>query len=127
MTNLSEPRESTVRKLFALSSNRCAFPGCSTAIVDVQSGTIIGEISHIRGHKPNSPRDDASQTAEERHALENLILMCGVHHKIIDARENLDTYTVQRLQAMKADHERAAKASETLPLLTDHAVRELLD
>jgi hypothetical protein len=35
-----------------------------------------------------------------RHGFDSLILMCGVHHKVIDDDE--ESYTVQRLTGLKS-------------------------
>jgi|GEM_PF-4951228 len=37
----------TVKRLFALSKNRCAYPKCYNAIVD-NDGIILGDICHIK-------------------------------------------------------------------------------
>ena len=126
MAELNAPRTSTIRKLFALSSNRCAFPECQTAIVDRSTGTIVGEVCHIRAQNEGGPRFDAGQTSEERHSLENLVLMCGVHHTIIDAEESLSRYTVGYLLQIKAEHEALAHGSESEALLTVEAVAALV-
>ena len=42
----------------------------------------------------------------ERHAFENLILLCGNHHTVVDDDE--EAYTVERLLAMKAAHEQSS-------------------
>ncbi|HEY0428423.1 MAG TPA: TIR domain-containing protein [Pyrinomonadaceae bacterium] len=89
----------TIKKLFALSGNKCAFPHCSSLLVDEKSGSIIGEICHIKGKNPGSPRYDETQTDEQRNSFDNLILMCPIHHKIID--DNAETYTAERLQEIK--------------------------
>ncbi len=68
----------------------------------------MGEAAHIKAESPGGPRYDLSQTQEERRAYENLILLCGVHHKFVDDDE--EAYTVERLQKMKRDHE--AKATQ---------------
>ncbi|WP_131721955.1 MULTISPECIES: hypothetical protein [Mycolicibacterium] len=115
MATLNSPRQTTVRQLFALSMNRCAFPSCSTPIVMPDSGTIVGEVCHIRAQNPEGPRYDSNQSDEERHGFENLVLMCGVHHKIIDARENAQTYTVEALIEIKSSHEQAARESGDIP------------
>ncbi len=127
MADLSAPRPPTIRKLFARSSNRCAFPDCHTAIVDRDTDTIVGEVCHIRAQKEGGPRFDAGQTSEERHSLGNLVLMCGVHHKIIDADENVSVYTVERLLEMKAKHESLSQATGTEASLTTEAVTALLE
>lgn len=104
----SGPREQTVRKLFALSMNQCAFPDCTTPIVDERTGTILGEVCHIHAQSQGGPRYDAAQNQEERNASDNLVLMCRNHHKVIDASENLIEFTAERLRAIKLAHERLA-------------------
>lgn len=117
MTNTGQrtsPTRSDLKKLFAHSGNRCAFPKCRIPVVE--DGTLLGEVCHVRGANKLGARFDASQSPDERHGFDNLILLCGTHHTVIDADE--DAYTVERLLKMKADHE--AHAS----VLSDHAVRE---
>lgn len=124
---LSRPRETTVRKLFALSMNRCAFPGCETPLVDDGAKTILGEVCHICADSPGGPRYDRAQTPSERHSFDNLIMMCAVHHKVIDDGTYLDVYTVDYLRVLKRQHEGQAVRSELrLPQLTARAVKELL-
>jgi hypothetical protein len=96
--------ERTIKRLFALSGNRCAFPRCTTALI--QGDTVVGQICHIKAAKPGGPRYDDQQTDAERHAFANLILMCGTHHTVIDDDE--EAYTVQRLLKPKAEHEKGA-------------------
>ncbi len=102
----TEPSRPDVKRLFAVSGNRRAYAGRSTAIVDRETGSIIGEICHIKGEKLGAARHDRRQTDAERQSFANLVLMCGVHHKIID--DNETAFPVPRLRAMKANHERAA-------------------
>jgi hypothetical protein len=101
---ISEPSVATIKRLFAVSGNRCAFPKCSNQLVEPTTGKVTGRICHIKGRKPGGPRYDPQQTDAERHAFENLILMCPIHHDVIDADEI--AYTVERLQAIKDKHER---------------------
>jgi hypothetical protein len=100
----SGPSQPTVKRLFALSGNRCAFPECRLLIV--QGRTVTGDICHIEGRKPGSARYDVAQTAQERHGYENLILLCKPHHAMVDS--DSETYSVARLREMKASHERRA-------------------
>src|ERR1022692_2797414 len=98
------PSQKTIKCLFAHSGNRCAFPKCKSEIV--RDGTIIGEICHICAANPSGPRYDPRQTDAERHSFENLILLCANHHTVIDDDE--ESYTVQRITAMKNAHEASA-------------------
>jgi len=106
--------------------NRCAFPDCQTPIIDSQTNTILAQVCHIHAENEGGLRFDPSQTNEDRRAYENLILLCSRHHKIIDAPENLATYTATHLKHLKANHEQAARTSEiTLPTLTSELLSEL--
>src|SRR6202035_809818 len=65
---------------------------------------VTGRICHIKARKPGGPRYDVGQTDEERHAFDNLILLCSVHHDLVD--DQVGTYTVDLLKEMKEIHER---------------------
>lgn len=108
----TEPSRPTVKRLYALTGNRCAFPGCSTRLVDKATGSVVGEVCHIKGEKPTAPRYDAAQTDPERHGFDNLIVLCNVHHKVVD--DNKQDYPVERLLKMKADHEVRLEGKEPL-------------
>lgn len=95
---MSSVTQKTVKILFARSKNRCAYPKCYNAIVD-NDGTVLGDICHINAAKPTGPRFDKNQTPEERDGFDNLILMCKIHHKIIDA--NAQKYTSEVLLQFK--------------------------
>jgi hypothetical protein len=89
--------------------NRCAYPGCPTQLVTTETGTIIGEVCHIRAQNVGGPRYLESQDDEERHGFDNLILMCRNHHKEIDAPANRHLYTVEWLLETKRAHEAQAR------------------
>jgi hypothetical protein len=106
------PSQKTTKRLFALSGNLCAFPRCSLELV--QGASVVGEICHIKGASPAGPRHDPNQLPAERHDFDNLLLLCANHHKVVDDDE--ESYTVERLVAMKRSHEAAAR-----PLADDEA------
>jgi hypothetical protein len=103
-SELTRPSDTTIKRLFARSGNRCAFPKCAVEIV--QGDTLVGEICHIKAARPGGPRYDPNQSAAGRHGYDNLILLCGTHHTVIDDDE--EAYTVDRLIKMKTDHEQSA-------------------
>lgn len=103
LDHMTKPSLPTTKHLFAVSNNQCAFPGCISSIVDLTSNTVIAEICHICADSVGGPRYDANQTDEQRHGFDNLILLCGSHHKIID--DDQLTYTVLVLRDMKSTHE----------------------
>ena len=108
----TEPSRPTVKRLYALTGNRCAFYDCPTRLVDKATGSVVGQVCHIKGEKPSAPRYDSTQTDLERHGFDNLIVLCNIHHKVID--DNWQTYPIDRLLKMKADHESRLEGKEPI-------------
>ncbi|MEQ1935081.1 MAG: HNH endonuclease signature motif containing protein [Fimbriimonadaceae bacterium] len=100
---MSKITEKTVKKLFALSGNRCAYPDCKIPLVQ-PTGTITGEICHIRARSKRGPRPDLKLNPADLDAFDNLILLCATHHTLVDKEEN--TYTSERLYSFKKAQER---------------------
>lgn len=94
-----------VKRLYALSGNRCAFPGCDAPItVDVGSGETpsnLSQIAHIVAASRQGPRGDLASV--DRNAIENLMVTCSAHHKLIDDHPRI--YTVAVLRQYKQQHE----------------------
>lgn len=104
---MKSPLASTVKRLFSVSGNQCAFPACDAPLVDEASGKVTGQVCHIRARKPGGPRYDPNLSAGELHAFENLLLLCPTHHTVID--RDPAAYPTERVLAMKADHEARCK------------------
>lgn len=98
---MSTPSIGTIKQLFAVSGNRCAFPGCKEALV--RDGILIGEVCHIRAARQGGPRFAPDQKNNARNQFENLIILCPTHHKLIDS--DVKTYTTEYLIAIKRKHE----------------------
>lgn len=64
--------------------------------------SLVGEACHIVAQSPDGPRGDASMPEEQRDHHSNLILLCNIHHKIVD--DDPVTYTVEKLHEYKALH-----------------------
>lgn len=92
--------------LWGRSANRCAYPNCRRILIEDKTETddasIVGDEAHIVSRKKDGPRGASTLTAEERDKFENLILLCKIHHKIID--DQTLNYTVDNLKQMKAEH-----------------------
>jgi hypothetical protein len=97
------PTVPTIKRLFALSGNQCAFPRCPLSLVEESIGKVTGRICHIKARNVGGPRFDPNQTEEERHEFSNLLLLCSIHHDVIDS--DPESYTVERLLEMKSKHE----------------------
>ncbi len=94
-------KNQTIKRLFALSGNRCAFPDCKTNLVD-KKGTVFAQICHIEADRPGGERYNPNQTIDERRSFENLILLCANHH--IETN-NVSEWDVAKLKELKNNHE----------------------
>jgi hypothetical protein len=94
-------KSSTIKRLFALSGNKCMFTDCKEEIVDY-NGIVIGEICHIEAAEPLGERYNSTSNDEFRRSFENLILFCGKHHKVTN---DTHKYTPNNLRLLKSIHE----------------------
>ena len=112
--------DKTRKILWAKSGNRCAY--CKAVLIheiNPAERSVIGEECHIRSLKPSGSRHDSCYPPEQIDLYDNLILMCAVHHKVVD--DLPDTFTVNLLTTLKSEHEEwvnkslSQKNKETLP------------
>lgn len=95
------PKSSTLRELYLLSGNRCAFPECTEAIVR-EDGSLVGDVCHIEAAMPEGERFNENMTNEKRRHISNLILLCKIHHAVTN---NVELYPVEKMREMKQKHE----------------------
>ncbi len=115
----------TIKKLFGLSGNSCAFPNCTFDLVSAEKKIIIAEICHIAGEKRKAARYNPNQTIIERESFENLLLMCRNHHWIIDYDE--ETYTVEYLHELKNKHIEENSKTPPSKITTEISEKEILN
>lgn len=100
--------QKTASALWARAGGRCQYRGCNDDLVgDLISGredATFGFIAHIVGDSIDGPRGDAVRSPQLARSLENLMLMCAKHHKLIDVVD-VDGHPESVLLAMKAEHE----------------------
>jgi hypothetical protein len=65
----------------------------------------FGFVAHIVADTPDGPRGDPVRSTLLSNDVNNLMLLCYVHHKLIDV-DQVNQHPEERLQAMKAAHER---------------------
>ena len=85
--------DKTRKILWAKSGNRCAF--CRQKLVvdetelDIES--VTGEECHICAKSSDGPRYEITLNEYEINNIDNLILLCSSHHKLVD--DQVETYT----------------------------------
>jgi hypothetical protein len=91
----------TLKRLFALSGNQCAFPSCDRDLVN-ESNATNSNVCHIEAAEENGQRYNMHMTDQQRADYPNLILLCPSHHTVTN---DVSIYTVDKLKAMRAEHE----------------------
>jgi hypothetical protein len=90
------------RALYGLSRGHCYAPECDEPVVVLDGGepVFVGEVAHIVAAVASGPRGGGD--VPDREAFENLLILCGRHHKIIDDVRTQDQYPVEVLREWKA-------------------------
>ena len=100
------PSALTIHMLCANAAGICEFAGCNERVFK-DSLTLKefnkSNVAHIVSSSPDGPRGDVKRSYELSDKLENLMLMCPDHHKLIDDFE--DDYPEDILLDMKKKHE----------------------
>lgn len=121
-------RGKTRKVLWGRSGNRCAI--CRQELVvdatDEDAAAVIGDECHIVSGQGLGPRFDSTYPTDDLDKEENLILLCRVHHKMVD--DQPETYTVDVLRTLKSNHETwvasALTEDEKVPPLKIRRIRE---
>lgn len=113
--------------LWARAGGCCQYRGCSEYLVgDLIAGRedgTFGFLAHIVADSPDGPRGDEVRSALLAKRLDNLMLMCARHHKLIDV-DAPDDHPETLLLEMKAEHERRIVRNVAIrPDLASHVVR----
>jgi len=98
----------THKMLWGRAGNRCSYPDCNKELVidetETDDASIVGEECHIVAQGKTGPRCDENFSKESKDKYNNLILMCNIHHKLID--DQPEKHTVDYLKKLKEDHEK---------------------
>lgn len=101
--------------LWGRSASRCAFPNCKRELVmdatETDDESLVGEVCHIIGDSVDGPRGDSQFSQEQRDKYSNLILLCNVHHKLVD--DQRVAYSSEILRECKREHETWVRESLT--------------
>lgn len=116
------PRAPVRHRLFALSGNMCAFPGCTSRLV-AESGEVVGQICHIEAAERGGERFNPLSNNEARRDFDNLILLCyQCHIKTNDVVK----FPTERMRQIKRQHEASATLTENIDFLAERFVDESL-
>ena len=114
--------QKTIKMLWGRAASLCSI--CRHHLVvdktEDDNETLIGDMCHIVAEKEDGPRGHSPLTPEQRDEYGNLVLLCRNHHAEIDGQP--ETFSIERLKTVKADHERWVRDS-----LSDYDPRKQQD
>lgn len=97
----------TLKVLFALSGNQCAYPNCTNCLIEPATGesdaAVTAHVCHIYAFSDDGPRGRPGLLESELNSPENLILLCHNHHAVVDRQ--FETYPADMLKEWKEKHE----------------------
>ncbi|GHJ49029.1 hypothetical protein Cs7R123_63710 [Catellatospora sp. TT07R-123] len=128
MVNERQYGRGVVPALAALSQGTCYWPACDERITKFVAGIPVNnfEIAHIRAANKGGRRYVANMTDEKRNSFDNLVLLCIVHHKIVD-KIRPDDFSIDELQRWKEEREGPGLAAlRGLRGLTEDRLQELI-
>jgi hypothetical protein len=108
--------------LWGRAANRCAFANCHRELVmnetETDDASLIGDECHIVARELEGPRGKSELSSEARDKYDNLLLLCKIHHKIIDDQSTF--YSIPVLKKMKQEHEAWVRESLSLDETRQH-------
>ena len=119
-------KEQDRMRLWVRSGGRCAI--CNKYLLDLVYDVFIGEMAHVVGWSKakKSPRGDADLPLDERNTVDNLVLLCADHHKIVDTKALLEEFTIERLIKHKIEHEQRIHHLTSLKIDSESVVLRML-
>lgn len=101
--------DKTRKVLWGRSGSLCAF--CKAHLVidasSIDSESVVGDECHIISGVPNGPRHDPNFDPDVIDSIGNLVLLCRVHHKLVD--DQSETFKAETLRQLKNNHEKWVK------------------
>ena len=117
--------EKTKIILWGKSAGRCQFRGCNQKLyLDPLTKTEFNTsyIAHIVADSPHGPRGCTERSEALKSDINNLMVLCDVHHRLID-KGDIVGHPEELLLEMKAEHEeRIGIVGAISPDMTSHIV-----
>lgn len=101
-----QPNEVTLRMLCGQAAGMCQFEGCTERLFydDVTTAKFNASyVAHIVASSPDGPRGDENRSHLLSNKIENIMLMCDKHHRLVD--DNPIDFPEEKLLEMKRRHE----------------------
>ena len=119
----------TKEALFMLSRGYCYESACKERVMRWTGSEWRPKVAvaHIRGLRKGSPRHDEHMTNRQRNNFKNLILLCKVHHDLVDGEHTWMNYSVVTLIEWKTAREGSlADELDQLDWITQEKLQELM-
>lgn len=111
--------------LWVKAGGRCMFRGCNKPLYqDILTKRNYNQsyIAHIVADVPGGPRGDAQRSSVLSNDINNLMLLCDNHHRLIDMHD-ISGHPEELLLEMKREHEtRIENISSIKPEMQSHIV-----
>jgi hypothetical protein len=108
-----------VIRLWVNAGGRCEFKGCNKYLMKdkkTDHDIFLADIAHIVAISKDGPRGNDKLPLNQRNNIENLMLLCLEHHRIVDNKELVAKYPKDALVDHKKQHEdRIQKLSNIKP------------
>ncbi|MFC3748698.1 SAVED domain-containing protein [Paenibacillus sp. GCM10012306] len=95
------------KMLWGKAAGRCQYRGCNVQLhIDPTTKKLMNRsyVAHIIADSPNGPRGDEELSPKLAKAMENVMLLCDAHHRLIDVTD-VAGHPASLLQEMKKEHE----------------------
>lgn len=110
----TSPSVDVTARLWGRAAGRCEFPGCAVNLTRdplTRRGGNFADRAHIHAIQKRGPRGRAWTSAAAANNIENLLLLCQKHHRLIDTEPS--EYPAELLLVFKAEHEnRVSRATD---------------
>ena len=110
MSRGRNPSEKTRLLVWGRAAGRCQFTNCGERLdQDLISGELgknFAYLAHNVASSPGGVRGDPELSHELADDPDNIVLMCDIHHRVIDDQRSSGTYSVEAVRAMKFASER---------------------
>jgi hypothetical protein len=122
MSKTSIPAK-VISQLLVKSVGRCQYRGCNTSLYqDLVTKRNFNQsyIAHIVADEPGGPRGDTIRSKLLAQNLNNLMLLCDTHHRLVD-KIDVAGHSEETLLEMKKEHEdRVGRVTAIAPNMQSH-------